>query len=131
MRNAAMVLGIIGGIVGMMVGFFGYAFTEILDMLGGVPALAAQFPETLADTERWRLAGLLAPILAIAGGAMTPGHSLLGALLLGASAWGMYEGFDYNLFTMFPIAMCALAAVLALGAGLALATSAATGKGRS
>ncbi|QDL91381.1 hypothetical protein FDP22_06015 [Paroceanicella profunda] len=123
MRNAAMVLGIIGGIVGMVVGFFGYALTEILDLLSGVPAMAAQFPETMADAERWRLAGLLSPILAIAGGAMTPGHSLLGALLLGGSAWGMYAGFDYTLFTMFPIAMCGLAALLALGSGLALARS--------
>ena len=29
MKNAAMVLGIIGGVVGMVVGFFGYGFAEI------------------------------------------------------------------------------------------------------
>ena len=34
MRNAALILGIIGGVVGMIVGFFSYGYTEFIDWAG-------------------------------------------------------------------------------------------------
>ncbi len=40
MRNAALILGIIGGILGMFVGFFGYGYTEFINYFGEVPDLA-------------------------------------------------------------------------------------------
>ena len=41
------------------------------------------------------------------------------AALLSLAGVGMYWGFGFTVFTMFPIAMCGSAAVLALGAALA------------
>ncbi len=42
MRNAALVLGIIGGLVGMFVGFFSYGYTEFIAWFGDVPEVAEQ-----------------------------------------------------------------------------------------
>lgn len=112
MRNAALVLGIIAGIGGMIVGFFGYGYTEFIAWFGEVPDIASQ----VEHPERIRAVALLAPILAIAGGAMARSAALVGGGLLLASAAGMYWGFGFNVFTMFPIAMAGLGGVLALAA---------------
>ncbi len=112
MRNAALVLGIIAGIWGMLVGFFGYGYTELIDRFGEVPDLAEQ----VAHPQRVRILGVLAPILAIAGGAMARSLAQVGGVLLLASAGGMYWAFGWGVFTMFPIAMAGLGGVLALAA---------------
>lgn len=65
MRNAALVLGIIGGIIGMIVGFFGYGYTVAIEEWGEIDGLAEQvdnvglirtaslvFP--VAGNRRWR-----------------------------------------------------------------------------
>lgn len=116
MRNAAMILGVIGGIVGMVVGFFGYAFVWLTE----------EFPETAGAAQEAGILGvienpllikllaLMSPILAIAGGAMAPSRPAIAAILLVLSACGMYAGFDFDVFTMFPIGMCALAGILAV-----------------
>ena len=67
---------------------------------------------------RTRLVGLFAPILGIAGGAMSPGRPVFGAILMVASAAGMNWGFGFNVFTMFPIAMCLVAGILGLTGAL-------------
>ena len=83
MKNAAMVLGIIGGVVGMVVGFFGYGWTEVASWFSDVTNGLSE--EALGEVEnagRTRLVGLFAPILGIAGGAMSPGRPLTGAILM-------------------------------------------------
>ncbi len=112
MRNAALVLGIIAGLWGMLVGFFGYGYTEFIAWFGEVPDLAEQ----VDHPGRIRAFGLVAPILAIAGGAMARSASLLGGLLLILSAVGMFWAFGYGVFTMFPIAMAGVGGLLALAA---------------
>lgn len=110
MRNAALVLGIIGGLWGMLVGFFSYGYTEVVAYYGDMGGLLKQ----VENTGLIRAASLLAPILAIAGGAMARANNdLAGALLLASSA-GMWLAFGFGVFTMFPIAMTGLAGVLAL-----------------
>ena len=42
MRNAALVLGIIAGIWGMFVGFFGWGYTEAIERYGEIDNLAEQ-----------------------------------------------------------------------------------------
>lgn len=113
MRSAALVLGIIGGLIGMIVGFFGYGYTEAVARFGEIEGLAEQ----VADPGLIRVTSLTAPMLAIAGGAMARIRALWGGVLLLASAGLMYNGFGFNVFTMFPIAMCALGGVLAIAAG--------------
>ena len=112
MRNAALTLGLIGGLWGMLVGFFSFGYT---DLLIRYPELA-EFTGGVANMGLIRAMSLIAPILAIAGAAMARAlHGLAGMLLLGSSA-GMYVTFGFGVFTMFPIAMCALAGLLALAA---------------
>ena len=83
MKNAAMVLGIIGGVVGMVVGFFGYGFAEIgcwfSDATNG---LTDEHLGTGENADRTRFVGLFGPILGIAGGAMSPGRPKMGAVLM-------------------------------------------------
>jgi len=119
MKNAAMVLGIIGGIVGMVVGFFGYGFAEIGSWFSETTnGLTDKALGTGENADRTRFVGLFAPILGIAGGSMSPGRPLIGAILMVLSAAGMYWGFGFGVFTMFPIAMCLVAGFLGLSGAL-------------
>jgi hypothetical protein len=110
MRNAALTLGVIAGVIGLIVGFFGYGYTVFIDWFGEVEDVAEQ----VDNPELIRAASLLSPILAIAGGAMARSRNVAAGVLMLISAGGMYWAFGFNVFTMFPIAMCALGGVLAL-----------------
>lgn len=113
MRNAALTLGIIAGIIGMIVGFFGWGYTEVIQRYGEVPELAEQ----VNNVQLVRAGALIAPLLAIAGGAMARARALWGGVLLLASAAGMYGAFGFNVFTMFPISFAGLGGILAIAAG--------------
>lgn len=110
MRNAALVLGIIGGLWGMLVGFFSFGYTEVLSRSEELQRIlgAVENPALI------RAASLGAPVLAIAGGAMARSASVVAGILLLISAGGMQLAFGFGVFTMFPITMCALGGVLAL-----------------
>jgi hypothetical protein len=113
MRNAALVLGLIGGIWAMLVGFFVYGYVEFVDWFGEVPDLARQ----VEDPALFRTVSILSPLLAIAGAAMARARALWGGILMLLAAGGIYHAFGFGVFTMFPIAFCGLAGVLALAAG--------------
>lgn len=112
MRNAALILGIIGGIIGMIVGFFSYGYTEMIDFFGEWEDVVEQ----VDHVGRIRGVSLLAPILAIAGGAMARSRAMIAGGLMLVSAGAMYWGFGFNFATMFPIAMVGLGGLLALAA---------------
>lgn len=113
MRNAALTLGIIAGIFAMLVGFVGYGWTELT---AARPELADNFG-TWSNPEVVRWVSILSPLLAIAGGAMAKARALWGGALLLLSVAGMYYGFGFNVFTMFPICFAGLGGVLAIAAG--------------
>lgn len=113
MRNAALVLGLIAGVFGMFVGFFGYGYTVAIENFGEIDGLATQ----VDNVELIRAASILAPMLAIAGGAMARARALWGGILMLLSAGGMYYAFGFNVFTMFPICFAALGGVLGIAAG--------------
>lgn len=113
MRNAALVLGIIAGITGMVVGFFGYGYTVAIEQLGEIEGLAEQ----VANVDLVRAMSVVAPLMAIAGGAMARARALWGGILLILSAAGMYHAFGFGVFTMFPIAFALVAGLLAVAAG--------------
>ncbi|MEQ9693409.1 hypothetical protein [Shimia sp. SDUM112013] len=113
MRNAALVLGIIAGLVGMLVGFFSWGYTEVIARYDEVGQVFGQ----VENVELVRAGALLAPMLAIAGGAMARARALWGGILLLVSAAGMYAAFNFNVFTMFPISFAALGGILAIAAG--------------
>ncbi len=108
-----MLLGVIGGLMAMLVGFFSYGYTELASS-------HAAFAETFGPVQNAdliRTASFLAPLLAIAGGAMAVTRALWGGVLLLASAGLFYYAFGFGVFTMFPIGFCLTAGVLAIAAG--------------
>lgn len=113
MRSAAMVLGIIGGVIGMFVGLFGYGWTSLVDKQPDVATIFGNFDNPALV----RFASIGAPVLAIAGGAMARMRALWGGILLLVSAVLMQQAFSFNTATMFPIVMAGLAGVLAIAAG--------------
>jgi hypothetical protein len=116
MRNAALVLGIIGGLIGMVIGLATTGYIELVDFISANPDIP-DVVDQMENATLIRVMGLLAPLLALAGGAMSKMRALWGGALMLLSAAGMYWAFGYSVFTMFPIAMCALGGVLALAAG--------------
>ena len=113
MRNAASTLGVIGGIIAMIVGFFSYGYTEVVDRYGEIEGLARQF----SNVELIRAAAVLSPLLAIAGGAMAKARALWGGVLMLLACGLMYVAYGFNVGAMFPIAFTGLGGVLALLAG--------------
>jgi len=113
MRNAALVLGIIAGVFGMIVGFFGYGYTSAIEHFGEIEGIAEQ----VNNVDAVRLASVLSPMLALAGGGMARARALWGGILLLLSAGGMLYGFGFNVFTMFPICFAGVAGLLAVAAG--------------
>jgi hypothetical protein len=113
MRNAALMLGIIGGIIGMIVGFFSYGYTELIDNYGEVEGLFEQ----VNDVQTIRYASFLSPLLAIAGGAMARARALWGGILMLLSAAGMVYALGFNALTMFPIGFVGIGGLLAIAAG--------------
>ncbi|WP_338548585.1 hypothetical protein [Roseovarius phycicola] len=113
MRNAALVLGIIGGVLALFVGFFSFGYTEVIREYGEIEGVAEQ-----VDREGLiRAVSFLAPILAIAGGAMARVRALWGGILMLLSAALMGYAFGFGVFTMFPIGFTALGGLLAVAAG--------------
>lgn len=112
MRNAAMVLGLIAGLVGMIVGLFGFGYAELSEARPVVNDIFA-----LENPTFIRIASFLAPLLTIAGGAMAKDRALWGGGLMIAGAALFYAAFGFNVGTMFPIGFAALGGILAVAAG--------------
>lgn len=112
MKNAAVVLGILGGILGMITGFFVYGFVEFLGWFNSeVDQDVLREPE---NAQRLVVVGIAAPVLALAGGAMAHPRPTVGGVLLAVSAAGMLWAYGVGVFTMFPIVLTGLAALFAL-----------------
>lgn len=113
MRNAAMVLGTIGGLIAMLVGFFSFGYTEFIDQHAQVGKVFG----VVENEDLVRIASFVAPIAAIAGAAMAKMRALWGAILLLGASLLIYAAFGFGAFTMFPIGFCVLGGILALAAG--------------
>ena len=113
MRNAAAALGLIGGLLALLMGIVSFGYTEALYTWGELPEIA-ELPE---NVDVIRAMSVIAPLLAIAGAGMARYRALWGGIAMGAAALGMYWAFGIGFFSIFPMSMCALAAILALAAG--------------
>lgn len=113
MRNAAGMLGIIGGLIGILVGMFGYGYAELSERSAEV----GQVFGVLDNPGFVRFASFIAPLLAIAGGAMAKTRALWAGILMLISAFCFYTAFGFNVGTMFPIGFVGLGGLLAVAAG--------------
>lgn len=113
MRNAALILGLIAGLIGIVVGLFGYGYAELTARHEEV----GEFFGVFENPALIRAASFLAPLLAIAGGAMAKVRALWGGILMLLSALGFYTAFGFNVATMFPIGFAGLGGLLAIAAG--------------
>ncbi len=113
MRNAASVLGLIGGLIGILVGLVGFGFAEAAQR---VPEVGEVFG-FLENPAFIKFASFIAPLLAIAGGAMAKSRALWGGVLMLLSCAAFYTAFGFNVGTMFPIGFVGLGGVLAIAAG--------------
>ena len=113
MRNAALVLGILGGCLAMIIGFFSYGYTELIQQSAEVEEIFG----AVTDMGTVRAASFFAPMLALAGGAMARARALVGGLLMLAAGGLMFHAFGFGVFTMFPIGFCLLGGILAIAAG--------------
>lgn len=113
MRNAALTLGLIGSILGLIVGFFSYGYTEVAATHSEVSDLFGNFD----NVGLVRTASVLGPILGIVGAAMSRARALWGGILLIVSTGLMFFAFGLGIFTTFPIAMTGIAGLLAVAAG--------------
>ena len=114
MRTTALILGIISGVWGMIIGFFGWGYTEFVNWFGEVPDLIEQ----VDNIEKIRITSLGSPILALVGGGMSVAQPFAASILLFLSSAGMYWGFEFGVFTMFPITLCFIAGLLTMVAAL-------------
>ena len=113
MRNAALILGVIAGLIGMIVGLFGYGYAEITETHQGV----GQAFGFLDNPALIRFASFFGPLLALAGGAMAKVRALWGGILMLVASFLFYNAFGFNVGTMFPIGFAALGGILAIAAG--------------
>jgi len=114
MRNTVVILGVIAGLWGMLVGFFGYGYTQFINWFGEVPNVAEQ----VDHVARTQFVGLVGPILALVGAGMAHARPLWSGPVLLLSGGLMYWGLHFGVFTMFTITMSLVAGVLALMAYL-------------
>ncbi len=113
MRNVALTLGLIAGLIGILVGLFGYGYAELTAQHSQVGEVFGTF-----DNPGFiRFASFMAPLLAIAGGAMAKMRALWGGGLMLIAAALFYAAFGFNVATMFPIGFAALGGILAIAAG--------------
>lgn len=112
MRNAAMILGLIAGLMGIFIGLFGFGYVTF----------AERQPE-IADNLGWfenpqliKAASFFGPLLAIAGGAMARDRGLWGGIAMLLSAGAFYHAFGFNVATFFPIGFACLGGLLAIAA---------------
>lgn len=113
MRNAAMVLGLIAGLIGIIVGLFGYGYAELSERAPEV----GEFFGVFENPAFVRFASFMAPLLAIAGGAMAKARALWGGISMLLAAACFYAAFGFNVGTMFPIGFAGLGGLLAIAAG--------------
>lgn len=113
MRNAALILGIIGGVIAMIIGFFSFGYTQVIENHGEIEGLATQ----VDNVQLVRVTSFLAPLLALVGGAMAKMRALWGGVLMLIAGGLMYHAFGFSAFTMFPIGFCLMGGLLALAAG--------------
>ncbi len=90
MKTGAMVLGIIGGIIALLIGLFGFTLGQIGSAVG---AEGAGITKVLS---------LVIPIVGLVGGAIVKGKALIGGSLMLVSAIAIVALLGINFFSLLP-----------------------------
>lgn len=106
MRVGALICGILGGLIALIIGFFGSALSGLAGQLGWVHG---QF---------FQIVLIALPVAGIVGGGVSLTVPLLGAALMGACTAGVYLLFGLNALSIVPLALTGVGTILAFLGGL-------------
>ncbi len=110
MRNAAMILGLIAGLMGIFIGLFGFGYVTFSERQPEIAETLGLFDNPALI----KFASFIAPLLAIAGGAIARDRGLWGGIAMLLSAGAFFQAFGFNVATFFPIGFAALGGLLAI-----------------
>lgn len=99
---AAMIMGLIGGILGLVYGLWLVVFGGVAGAVEGQSYVVYQ------------LVSVLVPVAGIVGAGLVRPMPLIGAILMAGSAAGIFVHFGFGSWTMILMALLGIGAVLAL-----------------
>jgi hypothetical protein len=106
MRIAALVIGLIGGIVGLLIGFGFYSLYAVAAAATG-----------LAQATLYQIISIASPVVCIVGAALALSRPLVAGVLMVFATLGMIITFGFGSWSFIPIILGAVGAVIAfLGA---------------
>lgn len=108
MTKTGMVLGLVGGVIALLVGAFGYGLSSV----GGSLSSSVGYDEGTAMMAFYQFASLGLPVAALVGGGLVARNPGLGAGIMGASALGMVFVFGFGFFSLVPIVLLGIGALL-------------------
>lgn len=108
MTKTGMILGIIGGVIALLVGAVGYGMSS----LGGSLSSSIEYQEGASLMAFYQLASLGLPVAALVGSGLVTRYPEVGAGVMGVSALGMVFVFGFGFFSMIPVVLLGVGAVL-------------------
>jgi hypothetical protein len=102
MAIAALILGILGGLFGLMLALFGYGMASIAGAVG------------IGGAAFFKLIMIIIPIAAIVGGALSIAKPLIAGILMLVSAVLVLLVFGFNGFTFLSVLLTGIGGVLAI-----------------
>ena len=110
MRKSAFLLGVVGGLAGLMVGFFLAGLAELTGHDADPDAAGfSAVPYLLSFKSVY-----LAPALAISGGVLSLRYAGWGAALMAIASGLMFATYGYTAFSMAPVVFVSAGAVIAV-----------------
>jgi hypothetical protein len=100
MKTGAFVLGILGGLVALLYGLFGYALGSLADL-----------GEAGAGTGV-KVLSIGLPVVALVGAGMIKAKPIIGAILMAIAAIGFLAIIGFNFFSLIPVVLLGLGALL-------------------
>jgi len=100
MKTGALVLGIIGGLIALIYGLFGYGIGSLGSAVG------------TAGSGMVKFLSLALPIAALIGAGMVKAKPVIGAALMAIGAIGFVLILGFNFFSLIPVVLLGLGALL-------------------
>ena len=108
MKVAGMVLGIIGGVIALLVGAFGYGFSA----MGASVTSSVGHHELSALMALYQFASLALPVAALVGSGIAVRMPALGSGVMAVSAVGIVAVFGFGFFSLVPVVLLGVGALL-------------------